>query len=317
MEQIIRQCKNSSGKIIGEVEILENKIIIRHYIKPELIITDVLVIQEIKNKTIQGIKILYDEYFLTTAEIAALYNLPYSTMNREKIPKAGVVTGKNAGRRNSRYGATFSEETKRKIGEASKGRKNSGNYVRTPEIREKISQGLKNYYATHEISEEPRKKLSQAWVEGKYKNTAMGTGIHGYFTSFKNNKTFYFRSLLELKYLILLEENKEVNKYQIEPFQIPLKDKIHHYTPDFLINETEIKELKTSKHLSYTKEDERFAEETAAALKYANENNMTFEVIYDTDLGFETRQFKRWLLAHPETINLYSITFDRDISKWS
>lgn len=117
----------------------------------------------------------------------------------------------------------------------------------------------------------------------------MGTGIHGYFTSLKNNKTFYFRSLLELNYLILLEESKEVNKYQVEPFQIPLQDKIHHYTPDFLINETEIKELKTSKHLSYTKEDERFAEETAAALKYANENNMAFEVIYDTDLGFETR----------------------------
>lgn len=117
----------------------------------------------------------------------------------------------------------------------------------------------------------------------------MGTGIHGYFTSLKNNKTFYFRSLLELKYLILLEENEDVKKYQVEPFQISLKDNIHHYTPDFLVNETEIKELKTYKHLSYTKEDERFAEETAAALKYANENNMTFEVIYDTDLGFETR----------------------------
>ena len=117
----------------------------------------------------------------------------------------------------------------------------------------------------------------------------MGTGIHGYFTSHKNNKTFYFRSLLELNYLIILEENKEVNKYQVEPFQIPLKDNIHHYTPDFLVNGQEIKELKTSKHLSYTKEDERFAEEIAAALKYANENNMTFEVIYDTDLGFETR----------------------------
>lgn len=139
MEQIIRQCKNSSGKIIGEVEIFEDKIVIKHYTKPELTITDKAVIQEVKNKTIKGIKILYDEYFLITAEIAALYNMPYSTMNREKMPKAEVATGKNTGRRNSRYGATLSEETKRKIGEASKGRKNSGNYERTPEIREKIS----------------------------------------------------------------------------------------------------------------------------------------------------------------------------------
>lgn len=139
MEQIVRQCKNSSGKIIGEIHILENEIIIKHYTKPELRITDDTVIQEVKNKTLKGVKILYDEYFLTTAEIAALYDMPYSTMNRQKIPEAGVVTGKNAGRRNSRYGATFSEETKRKIGEASKSRKNSGNYIRTPEIRRKIS----------------------------------------------------------------------------------------------------------------------------------------------------------------------------------
>lgn len=289
MEQVVRQCKNSSGKIIGETHILENEIIIKHYTKPELRITDDTVIQEVKNKTLKGIQILYDEYFLTTAEIAALYDMPYSTMNRKKIPEAQITTNKNAGRRNSRYGAIVSDETKRKIGETSKGRKNSGNYERTPEIRAKISQGLKAYYATHDVSEETRKKLSQAWVDGKYKNATMGTGIHGHFTSFKNNKTFYFRSLLELNYLVLLEENKEVNNYEIEPFQIPLLNNIHHYTPDFLINGTEIKELKTSKHLSYTKEDERFAEETAAALKYANENNMTFEIIYDTDLGFETR----------------------------
>ena len=44
----------------------------------------------------------------------------------------------------------------------------------------------------------------------------------------------------------------------------------------FLVNNKEIKELKTSKHLSYTKEDERYAKEIAAALKYADENNMTF-----------------------------------------
>ena len=44
---------------------------------------------------------------------------------------------------------------------------------------------------------------------------------------------------------------------------------------------------------------------------------MTFEVIYDTDLGYDTKQFKRWLLNHSEIIDLYQITFDRDISNWS
>ena len=83
---MIRESKNSSGKIIGTVEILEDKILIKHNTKPELIITDLSLIKEIKKKTLYGIKILYDEYYLTTAEIAALYNMPYSKMNREKIP---------------------------------------------------------------------------------------------------------------------------------------------------------------------------------------------------------------------------------------
>ena len=46
----------------------------------------------------------------------------------------------------------------------------------------------------------------------------MGRGYNGYFHSIKNNKKFYFRSLLELKFLILLEEDEEIIKYEVEPF---------------------------------------------------------------------------------------------------
>lgn len=310
-----KQCINSSGNKFGTVIINDDAIIIRHDTKPELKITDLTVINEVLNKTDEGIRILYDEYYLMIGEIAALYGVAYSNINRVRMPKINVQTGKNAGRRNSRFGATVSEETKQKIGEKSKGRKGGGQYERTPEIREKISKGLKEYYATHEVSEETRKKLSQAWVDGKYANSPMGTGIHGYFSSIKNQKTFYFRSLLELYYMIALEESSEIQSFIIEPFQIAIDD-IHHYTPDFLVNNKHIKELKTSKHLNYTQENDRFNQELEAANKYAQEHNMTFEVIYDVDLNYDTRQFKRWLIAHPETIDLYHITFDRDISKW-
>ena len=312
----IRKSINSSGVVFGEVVIQDDQIIIRHNTKPELIITNPDVITEVFNKTDEGIRILYDEYELMIGEIAALYGVAYSNINRIRMPKIQVTSGKNTGRRNSRFGATVSAETRQKIGEKSKGRQGCGQYKRTPQIREKISAGLKEYYSTHEVSEETRKKLSQAWVDGKYTNSPMGTGIHGYFTSIKMQKTFYFRSLFELFYMLALEESQDIQSFNVEPFQIAI-DNIHHYTPDFLVNNKHIKELKTSKHLTYTKEEDRFNQELKAATLYAQEHNMTFEVLYDTDLNYDTRKFKRWLIAHPETINLYHITFDRDISKWS
>ena len=298
---------------MGKAYIDEDKIIIRHNTKPELIIEDKEVIKEVLKKSEEGIILLYDKYFLSIGEIAALYDVCYASINRRNII---FSTGRNEGRRNATFGTHHSEETKKKIGEKSKGRK-IPQYERTPEIREKISKGLKKYYQEHEVSDETRKKLSQAWIDGKYENSPMGTGIHGYFNSIKNNKKLYFRSLLELKYMLLLEENEMVKVYNVEPFQIKMEDGIHHYTPDFLINNKNIIELKPFNHLKYTKEDERFNQEIQVATKYASDNNMTFKVVYDTDINFETRNFKRWLINNPDIINRYQITFDRDISKWS
>lgn len=312
-EKNILICKNSSGKQIGTAYMTTEKIVINHNKKPELVITDKNIINEVLNKTEKGIIILYDEYYLTLGEIAALYGVSYANIYRRNIK---FQTGKCDCRRNPTFGTHHSEETKRKIGEKSKGRV-IPQYERTPEIREKISKGLKKYFQENGVSEETRKKLSQAWVDGKYENSPMGNGIHGYFNSIKNNKKFYFRSLLELKYMILLEEDNNILSYQAEPFQIELNDNIHHYTPDFLVNNKEIIELKPQNHLTYTKENDRFQQEITAAQIYAQEHNMIFKVIYDTDIDFETKHFKRWLNENPNIINQYQITFDRDITKWS
>ena len=49
-------------------------------------------------------------------------------------------------------------------------------YERTPEIREKISQTLKEGYQSGRIVMN-REALSQAWKDGKYDNSPMGRGI--------------------------------------------------------------------------------------------------------------------------------------------
>ena len=304
---------NSSGFKIGVAKIDGDLIIINNDNKPLLIIEDDLeLIQKIKNKDESGFETLFNKYYLLIGEIAALYNMTYSTTRKHMI-KMGINTKSKAGRRNSSYGKAFSDERKAKIGAASKGRKIIP-YERTPEIKNKISESLLKYYSEHEVSEETRIKLSQAWKDGKYENANIGRGYNGFFYSIKNNKKFFFRSLLELCYLIQIENNKDISFYDIEPFQIKLPNN-HHYTPDVFLNGEILVELKPKKHLLY-EDEERFNLEVSSAEKYCKKHNLTFKVIYDEDLGFRSDKFKRWLLNNKEDLSKYQITFSsKDI--WS
>lgn len=304
---------NSSGFKIGVAKIDGNLIIINNYDKPLLIIEEAQdLIQKIQNKDESGFKELFDDYYLLIGEIAALYHMTYSTTRKHMI-KQGINTKSKAGRRNSSYGKTFSDERKAKIGAASKGRKITP-YERTPEIKNKISEGLKKYYSEHEVSEETREKLSQAWKDGKYENANMGRGYNGFFFSPKNNKRFFFRSLLELCYLIKIEEDSNIIFYDVEPFQIQLPNN-HHYTPDIFLNGENLIELKPKKHLLY-EDEERFNLEVSSAEEYCKKHNLTFKIIYDEDLGFRSDKFKRWLLNNKEDLSKYQITFSsKDI--WS
>jgi len=304
---------NSSGFKIGVAKIDGNSIIINNNSKPLLIIEDDLeLIQKIQNKDESGFEILFNKYCLLIGEIAALYDMTYSTTRKHMI-KMGIDTKSKAGRRNSSYGKTFSEERKAKIGAASRGRKITP-YERTPEIKNKISESLLKYYSEHEVGEETRLKLSQAWKDGKYENANMGRGYNGFFYSIKNNKKFFFRSLLELCYLIQIENDNDISFYDIEPFQIKLPNN-HHYTPDVFLNGEILIELKPKKHLLY-EDEERFNLEVSSAKEYCKKHNLTFKVIYDEDLDFRSDKFKRWLLNNKEELSKYQITFSsKDI--WS
>lgn len=304
--------KDSSGKIIGDIEISLEKITINNNKKPQLIITDTDLINKILNKDESVLDILFNEYTLLVSEIAALYGVCYKTATK-KLKQQGIDTYSKAGRRNASFGLVFSDERKQHISESTKGRI-APIYERTPEIRKKISDSLKSYYQTHEVSAETRQKLSDAWAQGKYDNSAMGRGYNGWFYSIKNEKVFYFRSLLELKYLLLLEEDTTVYCYSVEPFQIPLIDN-HHYTPDVLINNAILVELKPFDHLNWENED-RWLMEIKGAEAFCKEHNYEFKVVYDKNIGFESRAFKRWVILNKDELAKYNIRFIKELV-WS
>lgn len=306
------EIKNSSGKIIGETIITDNEIRIINNPKPILIITDTELIKKIKEKDESVFPILWNDYNLLIGEIASLFSMVYAT-TRKHLINMGINTNSHAGRRNSSFGREFSEERKKHIGEKSRGRKIPP-YERTPEIREKISIGLKQYYSTHEVSKETREKLSAAWARGCYKESNTGRGYSGYFYSPKNEKNFFFRSLLELNYLILLEKDDTVLNYTVEPFQIKLSNN-HHYTPDILINNELIIELKPKRHLEW-EDKARWELEVEGLKQYCKIHNYQYKIIYDDDISFDTKKFKKWFIENSEELTQYNIQLSREFI-WS
>lgn len=299
-------CKNSTGKIFGEVEITKDKVIIKNYKKPELIIDDINIVKDITNKKLEYILELYDNYELCIGEIAALYNYKYHQINN-LIKSMSPKTTKSHGRRNSSFGQKFSEERIRHLSESHKGVAPVG-YERTSEIRQKISNTLVAKYAAGEIWNDPQ-KFSEAWTRGCYKEVKMGRGIQGLMFSIKNQKDIYFRSLLELNYFILFEQNEEVKYYDVEPFQIKISNNSH-YTPDVLINNQYLIEIKPSCHLNYT-DSKRFESEVEAAKKYCDENQLEYRVLYDTDIGFSTSKYKTFLRNNSDIIEQFNIRFNK------
>ena len=301
-------CKNSSGKIFGEVSITEDKIIIQHYKKPKLVIDDIDIIEAVEEQNLEYVLILYDEYELCIGEIAALYNCQYHQMNN-LINNLKPTTTKSSGRRNSSFGQKFSEERIKHLSESHKGITPIG-YERTPEINQKIADTLIAKYASGELWNDP-KKFSDAWARGCYKDAKMGRGIQGHIFSIKTQQDIYFRSLLELNYFILFEQNKQVEYYEVEPFQIKMSGDSH-YTPDVLINNKYLIEIKPSDHLNYT-DNTRFEDEVTAAKQYCKDNHLEYIVLYDTDINFKTTRYKTFLRNNPDIIEQFNIRFNKGL----
>lgn len=309
--------KTANNKVCGEIETTEEKIIINNYAKPLLIITDNTVITKINNKDINVIETLWKNYELSVGEIAALFNVSYQTMYKRMKDK-GINTSNKSGRRNSSFGTHFSDERKANISKGNTGKTANRGYERTTEIKDKISKTLKEGYATGAITIN-RAGISQAWRDGKYDNAPMGRGIQGYFHSNKTtrpNGYIYFRSLLELCFLIKAEESKDVFSIINEPIHIHISEQ-ENYTPDFLINNIHLVELKPENHAGWSNDlEDRFKREISSAKDYCSKKQWTFEVILDTDLDFDTNRFKRWI-RNNNIIEKYKIRFNKTIDSWS
>ena len=310
---IIRDIKNSSGKITGKTTITELKISIDNIGKPLLEITDNKIIQEVLSNNISDSTLLklYNEYTMSIGEIASLYNRCYSNINK-KLKSLNFAPNKQ-GRRNRAYGRSVSEEQSKKMSKSLKGRKAPA-YKRTPEIKEKISKSLKKYYKEHPQNPDPHIKN---WKNGVYDQVNFQRGIAGKFYSIKTKQSFRFRSLLELKFALTLEQDAKVITYKFEPFHIEMENG-HSYMPDFLINNSIIIELKSKKFVERVDGvKEKVNYKQSQAKKYCQKNNLQYKIIYDEDINFDSKTMKRYIREHPEIIKQYNISFEHPERIWS
>lgn len=306
--------KNSSNKIIGFTEITNDQIIIHNNKKPELYIFDKEIVEAIKNKDRSDIiiKKLYDEYYLNIGEIASLYDVCYSNINRQ-TRQIALQTSPKAGRRNRSFGKQQSDKTKKKISDNLKdgyktGRIKKSSYERTPEIKEKISNSLKEYF-----KENPQNPLPhiENWKNGVYDKVDFHIGIGGTFYSIKNLKKLRFRSLLELFYFLKIEEDNNIKKYSYEPIKI-LCDNGHIYIPDVLVNDYQLIELKSFKWVNSIKgQKEKVQYKKEQAEKYCSNHNLVYKIIYDEEIDFNSSKFKRHLKNNPQIIDKYNIIFNQ------
>ena len=308
---MIKKIYNSSNKIIGTVDINFNEIIIHHNKLPDLVINDPELVSFSNNPIYNDDIIIkmFDVFYLTIGEIAALSNVLYHRANKW-IKTLPVKTGMNSGRRGSSFGKIFSPKRRRHIAESRKKYFDNGgqpsNYERTPEICAKIKLGIQKAIKDGRLDESANAR--KGWENNKYQKVNFKRGIGCYMYSNKNKKRLFIRSLLELQYAILLEEDPNIQGYLYEPFQIKC-DNGSFYTPDFQIG-SQIKELK-SYNFIYKQGGEiqkKFEYKVDQARKYCKEHNLQYEVIYDKDINFDSKRFKQ-ILRSSDYIVKYQIEF--------
>jgi len=316
---MIKKVYNSSGKQIGSIEVLPEKIIVLDFKKAgnNLQITDPEIVAWAQNPTKDDhiILRLFDEFFLKIGEIAALCGVLYHRANKWCL-ELPYKTGKKSGRRNSSYGIVFSPERcahiKKGINDQFQQLKAQGKkkatYVRTPEIRKKISDSVKKAQREGRLPS-PREVGKRGWLKGSYDHTDFKRGIAGFIYSIKNKKDVFFRSLFELFYFLKLEEDDNVASYRYEPFVIRCDDGST-YRPDIRVDK-DIIELKSYNYIYKQggKIQERFEYKVEQAKKYCSSRGLNYRVIYDKDYGFKTDVYKHWLRDHREVLQKFNIRF--------
>lgn len=152
----------------------------------------------------------------------------------------------------------------------------------SPEILEKLKEKR-----SKRISVMQTGKTGSAY--GKPPTKSWSRGYFGYY-----KEKFHFRSLLELSYIIHLEENKiSWQSGEDQDWLIEYKDEYNGdrtYWPDFLLNGNKIVEIKPSQLHNHPD----IARKNEAAIKFCNERGWNFEIL---DPKTNYRKIKQEYLA--------------------
>ncbi|MBV34388.1 MAG: heteromeric transposase endonuclease subunit TnsA [Rickettsiales bacterium] len=131
------------------------------------------------------------------------------------------------------------------------------------------------------------------------------SNLTGHIYSHKNKRLVSFESKLERDFYILLEFNKDVAKYQEQPYTInSSKGKFKQYTPDVEITYSDKNRKKWICEVKYKDEIKRkikeYKEKFKEAISFAKSNNSIFKIITDDDIYSEYFENARFLLPYKD-----------------
>jgi hypothetical protein len=113
--------------------------------------------------------------------------------------------------------------------------------------------------------------------------------VTGSFASRKNGRMLGFESLLERDYMILLDFDDDVERFEEQPVQIPFRKGVKPYVPDLLIHYDQSRQdrrpvLAEVKHTSdLTKHQDKYAPKFEQAEHYAKNRQWDFRVVTEQE----------------------------------
>jgi hypothetical protein len=178
---------------------------------------------------------------------------------------------------------TESEIEKMSQNRVGKGKGVAGKYLRTKEIRERISRGVTDFQAQN--PDFANKHFKSGWVSSE-----------------KADGDVWVRSSWERRVLVVLDQYEAITELKVEPFAIPydLDGITLQYTPDFLVVfEEALSEIWEVKPECQVKSERNIAKFKAAE-DYAQAHGMNFRVVTLKDIErmeLKTRYAKAVSLA--------------------
>jgi hypothetical protein len=215
----------------------------------------------------------YRESLKKNKQCSKCANIERANRPEEKIKNSQRQKNKNIGINNHFYGKKHTEETKKIIKEFRKKQ-----IIPKGEKHPKYGKKLEEIVGIKKAIEIKQKlSLKNRGVNnpmyGKPSPMGSGNGWSGWY------KGWYFRSIMELSYMIkvierfgLLWQNGEQKKYKINYYDD--NGVSRNYFPDFIINNKYMIEIKPNK----LKKTLKILEKTKAAIDFCNKNNMKFKI---------------------------------------